>query len=113
MELKDFIQETLCQITDGIIQSQTVLKDKGALVAPEGYQFNGRGTVGNDFAVVEEVNFEIAIGATSQNNSKGGLKTPIIEVVLGKSSKDEANNKVSFSVPLVYPRMKTDDFHSY
>lgn len=113
MELKEFIKETLNQIVDGIVESQTVLKEKGALIAPEGYQFKGRGAVGNDFVAVEEINFEIAIGTNSQNNGKAGLKTPIIEVVLGKSSKDEANNKVSFSVPLVYPRMKIDDFHSY
>ena len=113
MELKEFIKEALSQIVDGIIESQTVLKEKGALVAPEGYQFKGKGAVGNDFAAVEDINFEIAIGAKSQKNGKAGLKTPIIEVVLDKSSKDEANNKVSFSVPLVYPRMKIDDFHSY
>lgn len=113
MELKEFIKETLSQIVDGIVESQIVLKEKGALIAPEGYQFKGRGAVGNDFSAVEEINFEIAIGANSQNNGKAGLKTPIIEVVLDKSSKDEANNKVSFSVPLVYPRMKIDDFHSY
>lgn len=113
MELKDFIKETLSQIVDGIIESQTTLKEKGALVSPEGYQFRGKGGFGMEGTVVEEIAFEVSVGVDSQNEGKTGIKTPIIEVILGKSSNKETNNKVSFSVPLVYPRMKVDDFHSY
>lgn len=49
MELKDFINETSCQIIDGIIQSQAALKKKRVLAVPKGYQLDGAG-VGNAFA---------------------------------------------------------------
>ncbi len=113
MELKDFIRETLTQIVDGIRDSQDVMKEKGALIVPEGYLFKGKGTVGDDFICVESIDFEVAIEAKESTDKKGGIKTPVIEVLIGKSANTGDYNKVSFSIPIVYPRMGTKDFKSF
>lgn len=112
MELKDFIKETLIQIVDGIKDSQSVMKEKGALISPEGYTYKGKGSCG-DFTCVECIDFEVTIEAKEGNNSNGGIKTPIIEVLVGKSSNSGSYNKVSFSIPIVYPRMETKEFKSF
>lgn len=112
MELKDFIKETLIQIVDGIKESQSVIEEKGALVAPEGYICNGKGNF-DDFTCVESIDFEVTIEAKEKGGSNGGIKTPIIEVLVGKSTSTGNYNKISFSVPIVYPRMKAKGFKSF
>lgn len=112
MELKEYIKETLTQIIDGVIESQKEMKDRGALIAPEGYVFKGKGSFG-DLTCVESVDFEVAVEVKEGMNAKGGLKTSVIEVFVGKSDDKGNSNKVSFSIPVVYPRMKTKDFKSF
>lgn len=113
MELKEYIKETLTQIVDGIRDSQAAMKERGALIAPEGYLFKGKGAVGDDFICVESVDFEVAIEVNGSSDKKGGIKTPVIEVLIGKSTNTGDCNKVSFSIPIVYPRMGTKDFKSF
>ena len=37
MELKDFIKETLVQITNGVVEAQNIINGTGCYINPEGY----------------------------------------------------------------------------
>lgn len=112
MELKEYIKESLTQIIDGVIEAQEKMKDRGALIAPEGYQSKGKGSFG-DFTCVESIDFEVSVEVKEGTDAKGGLKASVIEVFVGKSDGKGSCNKVSFSIPVVYPRMKTKGFKSF
>lgn len=112
MELKEYIKETLSQIVDGIIESQKMAEERGALIAPEGYQFKGKGSFG-DLVCVESVDFEVSIEVKEKTEAKGGIKSSIIEVFAGKSDNQENCNKVLFSIPIVYPRMCSKGFKGF
>lgn len=111
MELKDFIRETLISIIDGIKESQDIAIEKNALVSPNDYQVRGKGIVGIDGALVEEVNFDIGIEAEEKRTSGGGLSISVMKASGNNVNEKRNINRITFSIPVVYPRMKSDKFN--
>lgn len=63
MELKDFIRETLVQITNGVIEAQEIIKETGCYINPEGFHISEpvRSGYDKEYRHVQKVKMSIAI----------------------------------------------------
>jgi hypothetical protein len=118
MELKDFIRESLVQISQGIEEANEGLSDSSALVNPNNVYVNagdrqnyGRLDESKSYnRIVEVVEFDVAVTAGDENEAGGkfGIKVGAIE--LGANGKQAESNKsesrIKFKVPMVFPSAK-------
>ena len=116
MELKDFVAQALTQITEGVIEAQLNLNEKGAKVNPKLFKIYSNGeksyeayglAEGENGNPVLLVRFDVAVGATEGTKTKGGIGVITGIVSLGSTgATDKANTtatRMSFSVPLMLP----------
>ena len=108
MELKEFVNQALVQIIQGVIEAQKFAHENGALVAP------GMDTKISDiyFGLHEhKVEFDVAISTSDSIEGKVGAGLFVAGVTLGgQGTAEQANQTIShikFSVPLYYPSQKT------
>ena len=90
MELKDFISETIKQITDGILEGSSYVKEKS----------NSSEGVKNQYT---RINFDIAITTNEENKGNLGGKVSVVQVfsASGSSSKSASTlneNRIKFEV---------------
>ena len=118
MELKDFVSATLLEIVEGVQAAQVKAKKFGSVISPDlGPQAQGtlqkQGVqISNTMQVIEFVEFDVCVttsnNAEKENEINGGIKIQIFN--LGGSLKEkflsnnQAQHKIKFKVPLVYPR---------
>lgn len=118
MDLKDFIRDTLVQITEGVKEAQDICRDMGGLVNPmlqvgvcngETFRFKD-----SDYPATT-VNFKVGLEESNSNGNKTG-----IGVFLGKASLGKEYNKgneiqsitnVEFSVTVVFPYISREGKH--
>lgn len=114
MELKDYIAETLVQITNGIIEAQKRLQDSDVIVNPA-QTFGSKG----DFWIgknqdkgpvarrVQEVEMKIGVISTEETTGDGGAKLHLGVLNLGAGIEDKGmernENYVKFSIPVSFP----------
>jgi hypothetical protein len=109
MNIKEFIAETLVQITMGVIEAQNNLKDTGALVNPELNPGQLRWGVGHTLGgeLVGAVDFDMAVNATEGTETKGGIGVVAGILSLGSAGKSDASTgsatRIKFSVPIRLP----------
>lgn len=114
MELKDYIAETLVQITNGIIEAQEQLKDVDVIVNP-GKTFGRKGDswIGKDqddgpvIRRVQEVEMRIGVISTEETTGDGGAKIHLGVLKLGAGIEDKGmernENYVKFTIPVSFP----------
>lgn len=118
MDLKDFIKETLIQITEGVKEAQDKCKQYGGLVNPmlsvktcndEKYHHDD-----GDYPATS-VNFKVGLTESSNKGDKAGIGVFLGKVSLGKegSSGHETQSvtSVEFSVTVVFPYINRDGKH--
>ena len=114
MELKDYIAETLVQITNGIIEAQKRLLDSDVIINPA-QTFGSKG----DFWIgknqdkgpvarrVQEVEMKIGVISTEETTGDGGAKLHLGVLNLGAGIEDKGmernENYVKFSIPVSFP----------
>ena len=114
MELKDYIAETLVQITNGIIEAQKRLQDSDIIINPA-QTFGSKG----DFWIgknqdkgpvarrVQEVEMKIGVISTEETTGDGGAKLHLGVLNLGAGIEDKGmernENYVKFSIPVSFP----------
>ena len=114
MELKDYISETLVQITNGIIEAQKRLQDSDVIINPA-QTFGSKG----DFWIgknqdkgpvarrVQEVEMKIGVISTEETTGDGGAKLHLGVLNLGAGIEDKGmernENYVKFSIPVSFP----------
>ena len=113
MELKEFVTESIIQITDGITRAQEALKDEWvrinpkpaadvSVVSPMLYTAeNGAGV----FALT----FDVAVSAEDKEGGGGfGIKVLNVGVNLSDASQETRStfSRVTFTVPIAYPLKK-------
>ncbi len=114
MELKDYIAETLVQITNGIIEAQKRLQDSDVIINPA-QTFGSKG----DFWIgknqdkgpvarrVQEVEMKIGVISTEETTGDGGAKLHLGVLNLGAGIEDKGmernENYVKFSIPVSFP----------
>ncbi len=111
MELKDFIKETLVQITDGVIAASEECASKGARVNPlmtstagiAQTQFNNSASV---------VGFHVTLCASSGKTESSGIGVFLANIGIGASGihkeQDGASTKIDFSIPIELPHFNGD-----
>jgi hypothetical protein len=109
MELKDFIKETLVQITNGVVEAQDLIKDTGCYINPKGRYANG--TVDTDYGGVyrsiQNVKMSIAINVIENQQTKAGLGVVSAILTAGASTTNSDSNRVTnrieFEIPISLP----------
>lgn len=111
MELKEFIKQSLTQISQGVKESQDELKEYDAIIAPGKTLKNGEYYyVRNDShgnQQVTEIKFKVGLTINESSGSKGGIG--VISGIFnlgGKLESDNSNqsvNTIEFTVPIVLP----------
>ena len=110
MKLDEFVAETLKQIATGIVCAQKATSDarqeNGVCVSPFGVEgkphIEGHYATGIALPRVEMISFDVAV--SMEKDAKGGINMLGIEAGGGGSS--SAENRISFSVPMILPYVK-------
>ncbi|OOQ62163.1 hypothetical protein [Mucilaginibacter pedocola] len=115
INLKDFISEAITQITEGIIQAQSLNADKGCIVNPKIIQTIGApdgitykiDSGGQNSGTVSVLKFDLIIDANEKSEIGGRLKVMAGVVGIGAGGKNEVNtsvnNKLTFAIPVMFP----------
>ena len=114
MDLRDFIKETLVQIAGGVSDAQSELSDTNAVVSPTispSYVSNGRSqmlpTLSGEVNSATVVSFDVALTATEESGTKGGIGVVAGIVSLGSTGQSSNENtsvsRVKFDVPVTLP----------
>lgn len=115
MELKEFVKETIADITNAIAELQREMTN-GAVVNPtlnKSDDETGTVMVDGKPCRVERINFDVAVTVAEASGVEGGAKTGIAimgaKIGTAMSAKAESCSRLTFSVPMVYPaeRIKT------
>ncbi|MGG7056414.1 hypothetical protein [Nitrosomonas sp. ANs5] len=117
MNLKEFVSESIIEITDGIIDAQSRISSKDAQVAPEiETLFTKSQTGGSNLALgwdkngnlVHTLEFDVAVTASEGAETKGGIGVVAGVFALGSQGKSESNNqsisRLKFRIPISFPR---------
>lgn len=101
MELKDFVQETLNQILDGVAAAQG--SDLGDNInAANAFSENGN-LFHSRFGTFTRVDFEVAVTAESAKEGKASIAVWSVGGSGGLSEKQNSVSHIKFSVPLRLP----------
>lgn len=113
MELKNFIEETLGHITEGIIEAQRKLEGKGCYINPEGFQMGNKQIkhgFDGEYLSVHNVKMSVSITVIENSDSKQGIGvvTHFLKAGTSKSKGNENNttSQIEFEVPVSFPSMK-------
>lgn len=105
MLLKDFIEETLTSIAEGIAQSQKKLAEFGVEVAPP--EIDQIESVTPEHVPIYTIEFEVElIESMSTKGKKGiGVAFPHIGIGVSKESGDDnaSTTNIKFKIPMTYP----------
>ena len=113
MDLKDFVKETLVQISSGVQESIEAVRESGGFTNPaaagnvksdSGSHFGSMGEGQNVFLV----DFDVAVTVDENSGLSGGGKLKVAGIFsvggeAGSSSKSSSTNRVSFKIPLALP----------
>jgi len=114
MDLKQFVTETLVQISEGIEEAQRQLKERGsaAIVNTNMTKTDvGHLVTGGRRRPVEYVEFDVAILANEGTETKAGIGLTVASLLRldagGKSSESAGReSRIKFKVPMSYPMHK-------
>lgn len=114
MEIKDYIAETLVQITKEIKEAQNRLKDEDVIVNP-GKTFGSQGDYwigkrqenGPVIRRVQELEMKIGVVSSEEVTGDGGAKVSLGVLNLGAGVAEKGvernENYVKFSIPVSFP----------
>ena len=124
MDLKDFVKESLVQISKGISEANVELAGTGSMINPlhvsintdksQAYGRTGKPAYDPDGStrVVEKVDFDVAVVAEAGEQKKAGIKLSIASIGLGadgqSNTKDKSESRIKFTIPVVFPGVKND-----
>ncbi|MCW8879374.1 MAG: hypothetical protein OQK04_02305 [Kangiellaceae bacterium] len=117
MDLKDFVKESLIQISKGITEANDELSGTGAMINPlnitintensQAYGRTGKPTRKEGSRVVENVDFDVAVVAEAGAKTNAGLKLSIASIGLGadgqSNTRDKSESRIQFRIPVVFP----------
>ena len=121
MDIKDFIIEAITQISLGVKEMQNKEIELGIIVNPNlqigtnekryvpNKDINHYGIKG----YIQNINFEIGVIVTNEQNGGGGLGINVAAIKIGANGdvkNSEKNiNKLSFSIPVCLPTTKIEE----
>ncbi len=119
LKLEDFIEDSISQIVNGITKAQEKIKKTGASINREGLKvsvpdLNGKRYDERTLEIEERINFDIAITCEENTETKGKISIGVLNLGLGLGSDGKSENKgrmlnkLNFSVPIIYPKIKNE-----
>lgn len=110
MNLKDFIKETVVEISAAINEANDLLADKGACVNPYEYRRKKAGGSKEPHRVLNEIEFDVAVTAEEGRETKSGIGIMVGSIGLGSHGKSEAtastHSRIRFTIPVLLPNPK-------
>ena len=117
MELKEYVSQTIVQITEGILDAMEKLGDKDVIINPDStFHSDGKFWIGknNERGPVERwvqsIEMNISTTVSESSEGKGGAKVSIGVLNIGAGIKDrgaeQSANTVKFSIPVCFPCTK-------
>lgn len=114
MELKEYITESLVQITEGISDAMKRLEGTGVIINPKAtFYSNGQFWIGKeqDLGAIERrvqlVEMNITTTVTDATEGRGGAKINVGILNLGGGVKDTGSeqntNTIKFTIPICFP----------
>jgi len=118
VDLKDFIQQTITQISLAVEGANEELKDHGAIVNPldvatqsaslfPSYRLLKPGEKDTLRRPVHLVRFDVAVTAADKTGTKGGIGVVVGGIVLGSQGQTSAEaasySRLSFAIPVAFP----------
>ena len=103
LPLRQFVRETLVEITNGIADAQVALRPTGVRINP--HTVEGDVPKGGAKRMVEQVAFDIAVSTTGAAEGSGsiGVVSAGFAAKLGLTYKKEHVSRVQFAVPVIWP----------
>lgn len=119
MDLKDFVKETIAEISRAIVEANNELTEVGTIVNPKNvagsfkdtenvYGFLLKESESKDYRrPVHLIDFDIAVTAIDQKGSKGGIGVLVGAIGLGTQGQTMAENSIQsrlkFRIPVALP----------
>lgn len=111
MELKDFVKETLLQISEGVTEAQKGLgPGSTAIINPHNIapaQNGDRYLSSSGYTIVQDIEMEVAITVSDKEGNEGGLKVAAGFISVGGGLKSETHNNtistIKFTIPMTLP----------
>lgn len=107
IELKEFVEEAISQIVEGVIAAQKRVGDSGAIVSPRKSNSKGNVKVEGKLYSVQSIEFEVSLANMSGEGGKVGLGVTFGNWGFGGNTKVEGQAKsatnIKFSVPIIFP----------
>ncbi len=109
MELKEFVKETLLQLTEGVKEAQTECFKHGGLINPmlAVPLSNTSLQIGDKYFPVTNVEFKVGLTENKSAENKQGVGVFLSSITLGAEHKKDRNNQLStsieFNIPVVLP----------
>ena len=112
MDLKEFVKETLIQITAGVRDAQGEVRALGGIVNPA--TLTRTDGAGSYFSTIDDihhvflVDFDVAVSVTENTGTNAGAKLNVATfLTLGaggqSANSSAATNRLTFKVPLALP----------
>jgi hypothetical protein len=110
MDIKDFVENSLIQIVEGVVNANTKLKEMGAKVSSKDIRPLRESTTYNQVTnqVVNLVDFDLALTVSDKDSSGIGGGIKITSFTIGGQSQNESTkqtvSRIKFSIPLTLPQ---------
>ena len=120
MDLKDFVKESIVQISKGIEEANSELEESEAMVNPinvqthsteaQGYGRTRKRKDNSQFAdskLLQNLEFDVAVTVEAGKQGSAGAKLSIATINVGAAGKvestDRSESRIRFTIPVVFP----------
>ena len=116
MDIKEFVKETLTQISDGICEANNLMKNNKSFVVASNFMNIGDKYKYNGYSydkegkthLIRDVAFDIMVNVTNESNQGGKGSIEIVSLLKASVGSDNHNtlqntNRIKFSLPLALP----------
>ena len=121
MDLKDFVKESIVQISKGIEEANSELEESDAMVNPINVKMHSMGAKGYgrttrkkednsqvaDSKLLQNLEFDVAVTVEAGKQGSAGAKLSIATFNVGAAGKiestDRSESRIRFTIPVVFP----------
>lgn len=111
LSLENFVYQTIIEITKGIKNATTELKESGTLINPATHP-SGTIILGregeNVYRNVQKIEFDLTVSMTSEESKGAGMKINVLNSIrgngnVGNNVTNIATNRLKFIIPISLP----------
>jgi len=107
MELKEFIQKSLTEIIDGVVEAQSYAKGKGAKINPANINSTASKYWSDDGVEGRDIEFDVAVVVNESTEGKVNAGINVWGVGVGgqksKEMENSTSSRIKFSILVLLP----------